>query len=240
MYLSRLILNSRSRHVWRDLADCQQMHRTVMSAFPDSEGEAPRQAFGVLFRLEATGVSGAPELLVQSRIEPDWRHLADDYLQPGAGNPGVKRVAESHAAIDSGQMLRFRLLANPTRKIDTRSGPDGMRRNGKRVELRSEAEALTWLERKASEGGFELLTTRPGGGLVCSTLFQLQTGQRVDPARGAGRRQLTFRPVLFEGILRVTNADRFRVVLTEGVGSAKAYGFGLLSVAPVRAGAGQG
>ncbi|MBX5446264.1 type I-E CRISPR-associated protein Cas6/Cse3/CasE, partial [Sphaerobacter sp.] len=33
MYLSRLILNPRSRDVRRDLADCQQLHRSVMSGF---------------------------------------------------------------------------------------------------------------------------------------------------------------------------------------------------------------
>jgi len=40
--------------------------------------------------------------------------------------------------------------------------------------------------------------------------------------------------VLFEGHLLVTDADRLRETLRAGIGSGKAFGFGLLSVMPVR------
>jgi len=42
---------------------------------------------------------------------------------------------------------------------------------------------------------------------------------------------LTVGDVLFDGRLVVTDADRFRETLTAGIGSGKAYGFGLLSIA---------
>ena len=41
-------------------------------------------------------------------------------------------------------------------------------------------------------------------------------------------------PPSYEGILEVTNADNFRDTLVRGIGPAKAFGFGLLSVAPIR------
>ncbi len=44
MYLSRLILNPRSRAVRRDLADCHSMHRTVMSGFPNVEAAGDARA----------------------------------------------------------------------------------------------------------------------------------------------------------------------------------------------------
>ena len=47
----------------------------------------------------------------------------------------------------------------------------------------------------------------------------------------AVRQRLTFGDVLFEGRLRVTDAALFRQTLEHGIGSGKAYGFGLLSVA---------
>jgi CRISPR system Cascade subunit CasE len=37
--------------------------------------------------------------------------------------------------------------------------------------------------------------------------------------------------VLFNGTLAVTDPERFRAALATGIGSGKAYGFGLLSVA---------
>jgi CRISPR system Cascade subunit CasE len=38
--------------------------------------------------------------------------------------------------------------------------------------------------------------------------------------------------VLYEGELEVTDTAAFRQALEKGIGSGKAYGFGLLSVAP--------
>jgi CRISPR system Cascade subunit CasE len=46
---------------------------------------------------------------------------------------------------------------------------------------------------------------------------------------------MTFGSVLFEGVLQVTDPDGFRETLATGIGSGKAYGFGLLSIAPPRA-----
>ena len=43
------------------------------------------------------------------------------------------------------------------------------------------------------------------------------------------------RSALYEGILEVTDAEAFAKTLAAGIGPAKAYGFGLLSVAPIRA-----
>jgi len=45
---------------------------------------------------------------------------------------------------------------------------------------------------------------------------------------------MTFGAATFEGILEVTDAEKFRQSLKQGIGTGKAYGFGLLSVAPVR------
>lgn len=42
------------------------------------------------------------------------------------------------------------------------------------------------------------------------------------------------RSVLYEGVLKVTGPDLFRQTLIHGIGSGKAYGFGLLSVAPAK------
>jgi CRISPR system Cascade subunit CasE len=42
---------------------------------------------------------------------------------------------------------------------------------------------------------------------------------------------LRFGAVLFEGRLEVTDRELFLTALREGIGSGKAFGFGLLSVA---------
>lgn len=232
MYLSRLILNLANRAVQRDLADCQQMHRTLMSLFPQTGEPSSRAALGVLFRVEE-GRGGTPaSVLLQSKVPPDWSRLVPGYAAPpvaGEVNPACKPIGERYATIAKGARLAFRLRANPTKKVDTKSAPDGARRNGRRVILKGEDAQVEWLARKAEESGFALVAVRARPGAAGGR----QTGHRNTEGAGGARATLTFGAVLFEGELEVTDPVKFRVALAEGIGPGKAYGFGLLSVAPL-------
>lgn len=225
MYLSRLLLNPRSRKVLRDLADCQALHRTVMSAFPSLDPPTgAREHFGILYRLDPDRRREGLLLLVQSRVMPDWSRLPEDYLlaRPGLENPAVKPVAHIYENIGSNALFAFRLRANPTRKIDTKTGPDGRRRHGRRVELVREEDQVAWLKRKAQAGGFEVLAVRIRG-------VTKEEGRKSGPSGSA----LTVAGVLYEGYLRVTDPRKFlEHSLARGVGPGKAYGMGLLSLAP--------
>ncbi|MEW6212337.1 MAG: type I-E CRISPR-associated protein Cas6/Cse3/CasE [Acidobacteriota bacterium] len=233
MYLSRLILNPRSRLARRDIADCHDLHRTILSAFPQKENDSDgaRCQFAVLHRLDIDRRTGRVTLLVQSNERPDWSRLPKDYLaETDAENPACKPIEEIYNSLRPGARLAFRLRANPTRKIDTRTGPDGKRRNGRRVDLRSEEDRLAWLRRKAEASGFRLLAVR---------LNDEVANLRVQPeGKYTGRREatgkLSFGSVLFEGELEITDSTSFLQALSSGIGSGKAYGFGLLSIAPVR------
>lgn len=237
MYLSRLVLNPKSRAVRRDLADCWQLHRTLMRAFPAAPARGDARAhFGVLYRSDVNPATGNVTVYVQSRERPDWARLDPDYLlEP----PACKSVEEQYGGLREGMVLRFRLRANPTRKVDTKTGPDGRRRHGKRVELRNEADQIAWLKRKAEQGGFELLSVRvspavPDVRTVPEGKIVRTAGQQRLRASGEaeGVRTLTFASVLFDGNLRIVDAARFRRALAAGIGPGKAYGFGLLSLAP--------
>ena len=79
----------------------------------------------------------------------------------------------------------------------------------------------TWLFERAVSHGFALI---PGEYRVTnSTWHQFAKG-------GAGNRVM-LHAVTFEGRLRVTDAERFRQTLTDGLGHGKAYGMGMLTVA---------
>ncbi len=231
MYLSRLVLNPRSQAVRRDLTDCQGMHRTLMSAFPLVQGgegvEKARAEHGVLYRLETDPRTGRLILLVQSREEPNWSALPPRYLQPGhaLSNPACKSVAGIYASIGAGMQLAFRLRANPTRKVDTKSAPGGQRRNGRRVSLvlddDPDSRLREWLDRKAAAGGFRV---------VNAEIRSEGPDSKSTGSHPAG--PLTLRAVWFSGLLLVTDPDLFRSTLAAGIGPGKAYGFGLLSVAP--------
>lgn len=242
LFLSRLSLNLHDRAVRRDLADCQTMHRRILSAFGDAEAKAARAEFGVLYRVEHDARMNMTAVLVQSSERPDWSRLPAQYLREHeADNPACKSVGDKYAGLKSGMRLRFRLRANPTRKIETKTLVDGKRRNGKRVELRDEAEQAAWLERKAAQHGFRLRAVRSidedkRTGLRKSQDKDANDGGSDVASSGDDNRvrtpRLTFASVLFEGELIVTDKELFVAALERGIGTGKAYGFGLLSVAP--------
>ena len=222
MYLSQLILNPRSRQVRSELARPYELHRTVMSGFVDkSAGER------VLYRLDISSRDGIPRLLVQSQQAPDWSNLqakADYLLELPGGNPQVR---EHDPHLFTGQRLAFRLLANPTRSLPSaaRTGaPDEKRERGKRVSLVSAEDQAAWLDRKAAEGGFRVAGLR-----ITDLGGQHLAVPGEDKSIHAARHQA----VRYDGELVVTDPSAFRKILECGVGSAKGFGYGLLTVAPV-------
>lgn len=221
MYLSRLRLNPLSRDVARDIGDVAQLHRTVMRAFPSApNGESARAHYKVLHRLEADQSRGTVTLYVQAQSAPNWDFLPDGYIiEQDDSALGVKPVDELYEAIAAGRRLRFRLRANVTRKIDTKTGSDGVRRHGRRVPLYGEKEQIEWLRRQGERNGFQ----------VASISTLVSGSAELYRSRSTGR---TFQGVLYEGTLMVLDADAFRRALVDGIGPAKAFGFGLLSVAP--------
>ncbi len=247
IYLSRQLLDPRSRAVQHDLADCHQLHRTVMHAFPTlPDGAAvaePREHYRVLYRVDE-GRRGL-SLLVQSAHVPDWSHLLPGYLHTAQAaatvdNPSIKRVDHLYDELHPDMVLTFRLRANPTRKIDTHGGPtSGERRNGRRVELYREEDRLAWLHRKAGQHGFEVLASKLAPGISDAHVGTIGkvTGHKmatVDTSQQRCETSLTFGAAVFEGRLRVVDSDALRNALVQGIGSGKAYGFGLLSLAPAR------
>jgi CRISPR system Cascade subunit CasE len=201
MFLSQLLLNPRSRQVRREVAEPYEMHRTLLRGFP-----GPLDGERVLFRVEAARDGGRLAVLVQSQSEPDWAHHRSlpDYL---AGPPQSKAIAPSFSA---GQRLRFRLRANPT-----------VKRDGKRLGLLTEEAQLAWLDRKAEAGGFRVLGAQ-------AVREGFAAGRKRE---GETRHDLTHLAVRYDGLLEVTDAGLLVECVRAGVGSGKAFGFGLLSLA---------
>ena len=222
MYLSRLFLNPRSRQVQREIARPYEMHRTMMRAFPDYISDAER----VLFRLEIQPRSGMPVVLVQSVLLPHW-----DYLQrPGSSyllelqncpagvteNPQLKTF---ELRLGRGQNLLFRLRGNPTVKKD-REGE----KQGRRVGLYREEEQLGWLKRKLEDAGAELVSAR------------LSSDSKVDLQLYVENilHKTELLSVQFDGVLTVRTPEKLVQAIQSGIGPAKGFGFGLLSLAPLK------
>jgi len=203
LYLSRIFINPVNRRAMRDLLSPYEMHRTVMSAFPDMfDGR-------VLFRSESSGGKPFSLLYVQSDHEADWSFLHElgGYLAQsvdGQMNPAQRAFRPE---LKSGHRFIFRLYANPT-----------VKRNGKRQALYRVEDQLRWLGRKLETAGARLLDVRQ------------PSGERRR-FRGNDGRQLVMLGVKFNGLLEVFSPDLLTGALADGIGSGKGFGFGLLSLA---------
>lgn len=177
-----------------------------------------------------------PVILVQSAKPPDWNYafgLDKDVRDPVTGRPvgnagyllaAAPEVKELKLGFQAGDILRFRLNANPTRKV-TR-GPF----SGKRVSVgRGHIAVLDWLWRKASEGGWEPIFERTDNDWDPN--WRIETGLvHAWKKEDAEADRMSFACANIDGLLKVSDPERFRETITRGIGPAKSFGFGLLSV----------
>jgi CRISPR system Cascade subunit CasE len=210
MYLSRLVLNERHQTVQRDLGNAHALHQRIMQAFPDEQRESPRADWNVLFRQEPD----SSVVLVQSGIEPTWTHLPPKYLSDRLDHPLEVKPFEPQASyLQPGQILQFRLKANPSKR-------DNQTR--KLIGLFKEADQLAWLERQASQHGFKLM----GVDVVpTANVFGIKT---------TGKAPIRLLTVIYQGTLQVTDSALLINAIQQGIGRGRSYGCGLLSIARLK------
>ncbi|MGI8623035.1 MAG: type I-E CRISPR-associated protein Cas6/Cse3/CasE [Solirubrobacteraceae bacterium] len=211
-HLSLLRLDLDDPQVRADLRDASELHRSIMSAFPDVGGGGRARAdMGILFRL--TEEREEATVLVQSQVRPRWDdllHVARGYLK---APPQVRPLEPLLDQIVRDTLWRFRLLANAT-----------VARQGRRHGLMREEDLVVWLLRRGEQLGARLASAE-------APTF---TARDLGEIRGRrGRDRITVRQAAFEGVLQVTDPAALKRAVIAGVGRARAYGCGLLSLAPV-------
>jgi CRISPR system Cascade subunit CasE len=209
VYLSKLLLDVRFKQARVDLASPYQLHATLCWAFRKADRPAEglseqrgRTVEPFLWRLEE---GKTPQVLVQSSTSPNWETLVGRFPGYFQGSPEAKPLPLEH--LQPTQTLRFRLRANPT-----------VTKGGKRHGLKEVEEQLEWLHRQGQKGGFAVL-----GAMVVQS-------ERVKIYKHAGGNPIVVQSVLYEGHLKITDLEPFKTTLRDGLGHAKALGFGLLSI----------
>ncbi len=149
-------------------------------------------------------------------MAPDWTPLLENGYLIEAHGPKM-----SEPSLQKGQRLAFRLMGNPTKKVD-----------GKRVPLVFDSHEdpnmktyWDWLHRKADAAGFRVLTARDAP-------FRTASNRRKKPRYA--KNEIPLFGVRFDGLLEVIDPEKLHHALRQGIGPAKAFGFGLLSLAPAR------
>jgi CRISPR system Cascade subunit CasE len=159
-----------------------------------------------LWRLETPCDGSTPYVLVQTDIDPDPTQLRS------RGTPYFTTFeSQPHRLLDDirgGEPLRFRLRANPT-----------LKRAGKRYGLVQEDEQLAWIDR----------TLRTRGASEVVPL--VRESARHTLRRHRGGTPIVLHGATFDGTFHAADPAAIRTAVRDGLGHAKGFGFGLLTVA---------
>lgn len=144
VYLSKLNLDRQHPSVRQALRSCHDMHRSLMSAFPD---DTTREQAGMLYQVNRDII------WMSSAIAPD----RDTLEQKGFSVEGSRSIDSLQSVLQNGMYLGFHLLAVPTKKMPVEG------KHSQRRYLRTEEERCEWLKRKGTQGGFRVCSARELG-----------------------------------------------------------------------------
>lgn len=201
------------------------VHQELMRLVPDGLGDQPRQQAGLLYRVESTSDQRGLRVLAQLSLKPQVYALAEDFVEQ-AQHRCLTPLLDK---LTAGTRVRYRIDANATKRHGN-TAPAGKR--GKLANLHGTDADLWWL-RKATDAGLHPLR-------VNSTPQPDVLGRpsrRKPRSKGARSDQEESEPFTathgvtrFEGIGIVTDPERLREAVNTGIGRARTYGCGMLSL----------
>lgn len=213
--LTRIFLNPRKRGGRALLSNPEAMHAAVRSAFPPDIDTSDAR---VLWRVDSLGDEHI--LYIVGPEKPDALHIVEqagwDTRPPQSADYG--RFQDS---LVKGQHWRFGLVANP---VSSKAGERGTR--GRLVAHVTAEQQLAWLSQRGPAAGFRLLDD-------AAVVGRERLAFSRNKERGTSR--VTVSTARFAGTLEVTDPDALRTTLNQGIGRARAYGCGLLTLAAVGA-----
>lgn len=198
------------------LASPQKLHAAVESSFPPDLSEKSRK----LWRVDRLG--NDMYLLVLSNGKPDFSHIIEQFGWPGAEQKWeTKSYIHLLERIEAGQRWQFRLRANPVHSVKQTGDLQAQEpaKRGKVYAHVTVSQQENWLLERAAKCGFKL---QEGSFRVVQQEVRRFWRQQ---------KPVTLGIATFEGTLEVSDAALFLRTLACGIGRAKAYGCGLLTIA---------
>ncbi|CAN1570122.1 casE_Cse3, CRISPR-associated protein Cas6/Cse3/CasE, subtype I-E/ECOLI [Mycobacteriaceae bacterium] len=212
MFLTRLTLEPTAYRAARLLRDTQQLHAAIAASFPDGPGGR------LLWRIEPVDRSGQIQILVASPGGPTeselWERITTpDRAQTRPYGPLLDRLAK-------GDRYRFRTTLNPVRT-----------HNGKHTPIFDRSAQTVWVATKLGANGVSLNAHSPDlDADEPDVQITATSSDRFTRAGSPGTIELL--KVTFDGSLTVTDPEKLRHALCNGIGRAKGYGCGMLTLAP--------
>lgn len=216
MFLTKMQLNPQRRKARKLLSSPQAMHAAVLAGFPDSR---PSEDGRVLWRVDSYGAHRVL-LYISSPDKPDLTHLVEQAGWPTTQGWQTASYDSLLDSLETGQRWQFRLTANPVHAV-RREGWSATKPLGHVTVVQQQQ----WLLDRQERLGFRIapssVADEPDVAVVDRAVRRFdRNGSRV-----------TISTATFEGHLDVADTDAFRRALTFGIGRAKSYGCGLLTLA---------
>lgn len=226
MYLSKMDLNMARRETLRLVGSPYRMHALVEHAFPPRITRTCEQG-RILWRVDASPTKDAAVLYILSPERPDLIHAVEQAGWPLYPHWETKDYRPLLDKIAKGQVWQFRLKANPVRTVLV---DKGRRENQKVIGTVqghvTEAHQRQWLLDRSGSHGFRVLGSK-------GDAPDVSVSHRSRERFLRDGKTVTLITAQFDGILEVTDAKAFRHALGFGIGRAKGFGCGLLTIAPV-------
>lgn len=216
----------RSLSAARLLGSPYRLHAAVEGAF-GPEAVRVCDEGRILWRVDEAPGGDAAWIYVVSPERPDLAVISrqvEDGLVTGCETKPYDRVI---SGVREGQVWQFRLKANPVRRVlldkGRRPNPGVVGTLQAHV---TEEQQQGWLLERSEGHGFRVCSDDAGR-------RALRVSRRAREEFRRGSQVVTIATAQFDGILEVTDAAAFAHALGHGIGRAKGFGCGLITIAPV-------
>lgn len=246
-YLSRIRINPLRAASRKLLENPRAMHGAVLAGIPD----APT-AERTLWRVD-TDNPRRPVLLTLTQSRPDWTHIVEQAGWPVADGDhfAIRDYTPLLAQLATGREFAFRVTASPVQNTSTpdktsphrTKTPAELHHRSYRLPHRTAAHQLTWFLTRTLHWGFDIPAARtdtpaPGLDSEARNAHEPKDVRVTDRTRRTFTKPGTRVPVTlttatFEGRLQITDPKLLEAALLGGIGPSKAYGCGLLTLAPL-------
>ena len=217
MYLSRVKIDAYNRKKLKELNHLGAYHAWVEDSFPEEREKPKNERTRKLWRVDE--LRGEYYLIVLSENKPDFEKLEKYGVKNTAESKSYERLLDS---IKPGMRARFKIELN-TVYSNAKNAEKGKR--GRVVPVPHEKLGEFFFDR-TEKNGFSVNKNELAITNIGKKLF------RRKKEDGEKETRVNLVSATFEGILMVTDEERFRETLVMGIGRKKAYGFGLLTIIP--------
>lgn len=221
MFLTKMQLNPARRAARRLLSSPQALHAAVLAGLADAR---PAGDGRVLWRLDR--YPHRVLLYTVTPEKPDFTHLVEQAGWPTTEAWDTRPYDDLLNSLAVGQRWHFRLTANPVRSGRRAGWPETKPLAHVTVDQQE-----NWLLDRAERLGFRIVPCLVGRRDDESSEPDLAVVDRAVRRFDRQGSRVTIATATFQGHLEVIDVAAMRTSLVSGIGRAKAYGCGLLTVA---------